>query len=187
MPFIVQILYPSPSMNTCSQKKIAQQNPMGHQFAQGDINSRHYFFTLPNTIDNNSFIVAVATGLPNLGAHVTWSGLSLGSFPVHIDHQHHHHQHYLCLTFPSCWVPPGVLHRPPGSAWHIIVWSSRLRSWRSCEPQRGKKEISRAKGVKERDKEDGKSGLIQKRVDKESRIGKMGTHLEKPRTEAKGN
>ena len=56
-------------------------------------------------------IVAVATGLPNLDAHVTWPGPDLDSFPVHIQHHlHHHHQHYLCLTFPSCWVPPRVPH-----------------------------------------------------------------------------
>ena len=57
--------------------------------------------------------VAVATGLPNLGTHVTWSGPSLGSFPVHIHHQHyHHHHHYLCLPNSSCLVPPGVLQWP---------------------------------------------------------------------------
>ena len=53
--------------------------------------------------------VAVATGLPNLGAHVKWSGPSLGSFPVHIHHHHHHHHHHHCLTHSSCLVPPGVL------------------------------------------------------------------------------
>ena len=29
---------------------------MGPQFAQGDIDSQQYFFTLPNTIDNNLFV-----------------------------------------------------------------------------------------------------------------------------------
>ena len=53
------------------------------------------------------------------------------------------------------------------------------------EPQRGKKKISRVKGAKERDQEVGKSGLIKKRVVKKSRIGRIGTHLDEPRTEAK--
>ena len=37
---------------------------MGPQFAQGDIDSRHYFFTLPNTINNNSFIHLVQQDTP---------------------------------------------------------------------------------------------------------------------------
>ena len=56
MPIIVQILYSTPSMNTCSQKKLTQQNPMNPQFGHGDIDSWQYFFTLPNTIDDNSFV-----------------------------------------------------------------------------------------------------------------------------------
>ena len=56
MPIIVQILYSLPSMNTRSQKKEALQNPMEPQFGHGDIDSRQYFFTLPNTIDDNSFV-----------------------------------------------------------------------------------------------------------------------------------
>ena len=56
MPIIVQILYSAPSMNMRSQKKLAQQNPMNPQFGQGDIDSRQYFFMLPNTIDDNLFV-----------------------------------------------------------------------------------------------------------------------------------
>ena len=43
-------------MNTHSQKKLVLLNPMGPQFGHRDIDSRQYFFTLPNTIDNNLFI-----------------------------------------------------------------------------------------------------------------------------------
>ena len=64
MSFIVQILYSAPSMNMRSKKKITQLNPMGPQFAQGDIDSCQYFFTLPNTIDNNSFIHLVQQDTP---------------------------------------------------------------------------------------------------------------------------
>ena len=52
--------------------------------------------------------MAVATGLPNLGAHVTWSGPDLGSFPVHIHH-HHYHSPHLAFASSSYLVPPGVL------------------------------------------------------------------------------
>ena len=51
-------------MNTCSQKKLAQQNPMNPQFGQGDIDSRQYFFTLPNTIDNNLYVYLVQQNTP---------------------------------------------------------------------------------------------------------------------------
>ena len=56
MSIIVQILYSAPSLNTRSKKRLAQQNPMGPQFTQGDIDSCQYFFTLPNTLDDNSFV-----------------------------------------------------------------------------------------------------------------------------------
>ena len=56
MPIIVQILYSTPLMNAHSQKKLTQQNPMNPQFGHGDIDSRQYFFTLPNTIDDNSYV-----------------------------------------------------------------------------------------------------------------------------------
>ena len=49
-------------------------------------------------------IAAVATGLPNLGGHVTWPGPDLGSFSVHI---HHHHHHYHCLPILPTWCPLG--------------------------------------------------------------------------------
>ena len=51
-------------MNTCSKKKITQLNPMGPQFAQGDIDSQQYFFTLPNTINDNSFVHLVQQNTP---------------------------------------------------------------------------------------------------------------------------
>ena len=56
MSIIVQILHSTPLMNTRSEKKVAQQNPMAAQFAQGEVDSRQYFFTLPNSLDNNLFI-----------------------------------------------------------------------------------------------------------------------------------
>ena len=56
MSIIVQIIYSTPLMNTRSQKKLAQQKPMHPQFGPGDIDSQKYFFTLPNTIDDNLFI-----------------------------------------------------------------------------------------------------------------------------------
>ena len=37
---------------------------MGPQFAQGDIDSRQYFFTLPNTIDDNLFVHLVQQNTP---------------------------------------------------------------------------------------------------------------------------
>ena len=51
-------------MNTRSQKKLTTQNPMNPQFGQGDINSQRYFFTLPNTIDNNLFVHLVQQDTP---------------------------------------------------------------------------------------------------------------------------
>ena len=64
MPIIVQILHSTPLMNTPSQKKLAQQNPMNPQFGQGDINSQQYFFTLPNTINDNLFVHLVQQNTP---------------------------------------------------------------------------------------------------------------------------
>ena len=56
MSIIVQIIHSIPSMNTRSKKKLAQQNPMAPHFGQGDIDSQQYFFTLPNSLDDNLFI-----------------------------------------------------------------------------------------------------------------------------------
>ena len=42
-------------MNTHSKKRNAL-NPAGPQFGHGEINLQQYFFTLPNTIDDNSFV-----------------------------------------------------------------------------------------------------------------------------------
>ena len=57
MSIIVQIAYTAPSMNTHSKKRGIVIDP-GHQlhFSEGLINSQQYFFTLPNTIDDNSFV-----------------------------------------------------------------------------------------------------------------------------------
>ena len=55
MPIIVQIIYTAPSMNTRSKKRNTL-NPAGPHFGHGKINSQHYFFTLPNTIDDNLFV-----------------------------------------------------------------------------------------------------------------------------------
>ena len=66
--------------------------------------------------------VAVATGLPNLGAHVTWSGPDLGSFPVHIHHHHHHyHSPHLPVTCSCCLVPPGVLQHLVPLSWYLVI------------------------------------------------------------------
>ena len=65
-------------------------------------------------------VAAVATGLPNLGAHVMRPGPDLGSFPVHIHHHHHHYHH---LTYSSCLVHPGVLQQAQltGQPWNIVT------------------------------------------------------------------
>ena len=57
MSILVQIAYTAPSMNTRSQKRGIVIDP-GHQlhFSEGLINSQRYFFTLPNTLDDNSFV-----------------------------------------------------------------------------------------------------------------------------------
>ena len=63
MFLIVQIAYTAPSMNTRSKKRGIVIDP-GHQlhFGEGLINSRHYSFTLPSTLDDNSFIHMVQVG-----------------------------------------------------------------------------------------------------------------------------
>ena len=51
--------------------------------------------------------VAVATALPNLGTHVTWSGPSLGSFPVNIHLIIIIHPSYICLfLLGALWGSP---------------------------------------------------------------------------------
>ena len=57
MSIIVQIAYTAPSMNTRSKKRGIVIDP-DHQlhFGEGLINSQRYFFTLPNTLDDNSFV-----------------------------------------------------------------------------------------------------------------------------------
>ena len=57
MSLIVQIAYTAPSMNTRSKKRGIVIDP-GHkqQFGQGLLNSQNYFFTLPTTLDDNSFV-----------------------------------------------------------------------------------------------------------------------------------
>ena len=56
MSIIVQIIHSIPSMNTCSKKRLTQENPMVPEFGQGEIDSRQYFFTLPNGLDDDSFV-----------------------------------------------------------------------------------------------------------------------------------
>ena len=56
MSIIVQIVYSTPHMNTCSQKKQLPNNPLHPQFGQGGIDSQLYFFTLPNTLDDNLYV-----------------------------------------------------------------------------------------------------------------------------------
>ena len=62
MSFIVQIAYTAPSMNMHSKKRGIVIDP-AHQlhFGKGLINSQCYVFTLPNTIDDNSFVHLVQT------------------------------------------------------------------------------------------------------------------------------
>ena len=57
MSFIVQIAYTTPSMNTRSKKRDITLNPANQlHFGEGLIDSQLYFFTLPNTMDDNSFV-----------------------------------------------------------------------------------------------------------------------------------
>ena len=69
MFLIVQIAYTAPSMDTRSQKRDITLNPAQQlHFGEGLIDSRLYFFTLPNTMDDNSFVHLVQsdTALFNL-------------------------------------------------------------------------------------------------------------------------
>ena len=63
MSIIVEIVYTAPSMNTRSKKRGIVKNP-GHEnhFGNGLINSQEYFFTLPNTLDDHSFVHMVQVG-----------------------------------------------------------------------------------------------------------------------------
>ena len=65
MSFIVQIAYTAPSMNTRSKKRGIIIDP-GHeqQFGQGLLTLQQYFFTLPNMLDDNSFVHMVQVGTP---------------------------------------------------------------------------------------------------------------------------
>ena len=57
MSFIVQIAYTAPSMNTRSKKRGIVIDPANQlHFSKGLINSQRYFFTLPNTLDDNLFV-----------------------------------------------------------------------------------------------------------------------------------
>ena len=55
MPFIVQIIYTTPSMNTRSKKRNVL-NPAEPNFGHSEVKSLQYFFTLPNTLDDNSYV-----------------------------------------------------------------------------------------------------------------------------------
>ena len=55
MPIIVHIIHSAPSMNTRSQKKNTL-SAAGPQFGHGDMDSQRYFFALPNTLDDNSYV-----------------------------------------------------------------------------------------------------------------------------------
>ena len=55
MSIIVHIIHSAPSMNTRSQKKNAL-SAARPQFGHGDIDSQKYFFALPNTLDDNSYV-----------------------------------------------------------------------------------------------------------------------------------
>ena len=65
MSIIVEIVYTAPSMNTRSKKRGIVKDP-GHEnhFGIGLINSQEYFFTLPNTLDDHSFVHMVQVGTP---------------------------------------------------------------------------------------------------------------------------
>ena len=65
MSIIVEIVYTAPSMNTHSKKRGIVKNP-GHEnhFGIGLLNSQEYFFTLPNMMDDNSFVHMVQVGTP---------------------------------------------------------------------------------------------------------------------------
>ena len=57
MSIIVQITYTTPFMNTHSQKRNIVLDPANQlHFGEGLIDSRLYFFTLPNTLDDSSFV-----------------------------------------------------------------------------------------------------------------------------------
>ena len=57
MSFIGQITYTAPSMNTHSKKRNIVLDPANQlHFGEGLIDSQLYFFTLPNTIDDNLFV-----------------------------------------------------------------------------------------------------------------------------------
>ena len=65
MSIIVQIAYTAPSMNTRSKKRGIIIDPgHEHHFGEGLLNSQQYFFTLPNTLDDNSFVHMVQVGTP---------------------------------------------------------------------------------------------------------------------------
>ena len=56
---IVNIICSSPAMNTCSKKRNVVQHPinqLGNGYGALDI---HYFFTLPNTMDNHEIVQVV--------------------------------------------------------------------------------------------------------------------------------
>ena len=55
MSIIAHIIYSAPSLNTHSQKKNAL-SAAGPQFGHGDIDSQQYFFALPNTLDDNTYV-----------------------------------------------------------------------------------------------------------------------------------
>ena len=55
MSIIVHIIHSAPSMNTHSQKKNTL-SAAGPQFGHGDIDLQKYFFALPNTLDDNSYV-----------------------------------------------------------------------------------------------------------------------------------
>ena len=58
MSIIVEIVYSPPARNTCSQKWLHPNNPHDQHFEDGmvTLDTRCYFFTLPNTMDDDSYI-----------------------------------------------------------------------------------------------------------------------------------
>ena len=58
MSIIVQIVYSPPLMNTRLQKQLLPNNPHNQHFDGGEItlDTQQFFFTLPNTMDDDSYV-----------------------------------------------------------------------------------------------------------------------------------
>ena len=68
MPFIVDIIASPPSMNTHSKKQHLSHDHPTPQLENGMVilNMPYYFFSLPNTLDDNSYIHLIQRDLQDL-------------------------------------------------------------------------------------------------------------------------